>query len=120
VKNKIKSLSRRPVAELITEMLIMPDGRILVHNLTPAFARLLKELNPDDEQLSSRLSRRNEVKADVTRQPLPSPEQCCSVSTLQGARGPNTLKRAHRTHWSRSRNPQAKSSDIEASHEFPN
>ncbi len=39
---------------LQTELLIMPDGQILVHNLTPAFAGLLKELNPDDEQIRLR------------------------------------------------------------------
>jgi len=35
-------------------LLLLPDGRILVHNLTPAFAGLLKELNPDDEQIRLR------------------------------------------------------------------
>ena len=43
--------------ELTTELLILPDGQILVHNLTPAFAGLLKVLNPDDEQISSRVTR---------------------------------------------------------------
>ena len=62
MKNKNESLSRRPDSELVTELLIMPDGRILVHNLTPAFAGLLQELNPDDEQISSR----------ITRQPSPT------------------------------------------------
>jgi len=38
----------------VSELLILPDGRILVHNLTPAFAGLLRELNPDDEQISPR------------------------------------------------------------------
>jgi hypothetical protein len=58
----------------VSELLIMPDGRILVHNLTPVFAGLLHKLNPDAEQISSRLSRRNEVKADVTRHPPTSRE----------------------------------------------
>ena len=39
---------------LVTELLILPDGRILVHNLTGPFARLLSELNPADEQISPR------------------------------------------------------------------
>jgi hypothetical protein len=39
---------------LTTELLIMPDGRILVHNLTRPFAELLKVLNPDDEQIVPR------------------------------------------------------------------
>jgi len=57
MKNKIKSLGRLPDANPVTELLILPDGQILVHNLTPAFARLLKELNPDAEQISSRVTR---------------------------------------------------------------
>jgi hypothetical protein len=43
-------------ASLITELLIMPDGQILVHNLTQPFAELLKELNPADEQIRPRAS----------------------------------------------------------------
>jgi hypothetical protein len=41
----------------VSELLILPDGRILVHNLTPAFAGLLHELNPDDGQIASRVTR---------------------------------------------------------------
>lgn len=44
----------RLVAELCSELLILPDGRILVHNLTPAFAGLLSELNPGDEEIGAR------------------------------------------------------------------
>ena len=40
--------------ELVTEMLILPDGRVLVHSLTPSFAELLLELNPDCGEISSR------------------------------------------------------------------
>ena len=39
---------------LTTELLILPDGRILVHNLTQPFAELLRELNPDCDQITSR------------------------------------------------------------------
>jgi hypothetical protein len=46
-----------PVKDQVSELLILPDGQILVHNLTPAFAGLLRELNPDDEQISSRITR---------------------------------------------------------------
>lgn len=42
---------------LQTELLIMPDGRILVHNLTQSFAEVLHTLNPDAEQISSRVTR---------------------------------------------------------------
>ena len=41
---------------LTSELLILPDGKILVHNLTQPFAELLKELNPDCEQINSRLT----------------------------------------------------------------
>jgi len=36
------------------ELLILPDGRILTHNLTPAVAKVLRQLNPDDEQMNRR------------------------------------------------------------------
>ena len=39
---------------LTTDLLILPDGRVLAHNLTPLFADLLKELNPRDEQIAPR------------------------------------------------------------------
>lgn len=61
---------KKSQSPLTTELLILPDGRILVHNLTQPFAELLHELNPGAEQISSRLSRRNAVKADATRPPL--------------------------------------------------
>ena len=75
-----------------SELLILPDGRILVHNLTQPFAELLHELNPHAEQISSRLSRRSAVKADDACHSLSVHEQCCSVSTLQGVGGPGHAK----------------------------
>ncbi|MGO9584898.1 MAG: hypothetical protein ACLP2Y_01640 [Limisphaerales bacterium] len=41
----------------MSELLILPDGQILVHNLTQPFAELLHELNPDDDQSSSPVTR---------------------------------------------------------------
>ena len=41
---------------LATELLVLPDGRILVHNLTPAFAALLNGLNPADDAIKLRAS----------------------------------------------------------------
>ena len=43
-----------PESELHTELLILPDGQILVHNLTQPFAELLAELNPGCESIVSR------------------------------------------------------------------
>ena len=45
--------------EASTELLILPDGRILVHNLTPVMAALLAELNPADEPMRERASGRS-------------------------------------------------------------
>jgi hypothetical protein len=39
---------------LATDLLILPDGRILTHNLTPVMAAVLKELNPDDKVMEQR------------------------------------------------------------------
>jgi hypothetical protein len=36
------------------ELLILPDGRILVHNLTPLLARVLCELDPSDQLMRER------------------------------------------------------------------
>ncbi|MGD0351172.1 MAG: hypothetical protein ABSB84_12790 [Verrucomicrobiota bacterium] len=58
---------KSPGENQVSELLILPDGRILVHNLTQPFAELLAELNPDCEQIASRSSCRTEVKADVTQ-----------------------------------------------------
>lgn len=36
------------------ELLVLPDGRILAHNITPALARLLNEIAPGDEAMRQR------------------------------------------------------------------
>ena len=41
----------------MSELLILPDGRLLVHNMTPVFARLLSRLNPESEEIMSRVTR---------------------------------------------------------------
>ena len=50
-----------------SELLLLADGRILVHNLTPAFAAVLREMNPADEQIQPRAASiaagRNEPRA---------------------------------------------------------
>jgi len=47
---------RRPKEGTVTELLLLADGRILVHNLTPAMAALLSELNLEDNELAVRSS----------------------------------------------------------------
>jgi hypothetical protein len=51
---------------LVSEMLILPDGRILVHNLTQPFAELLHELNPDDGQISPRVTRHSSLRHELS------------------------------------------------------
>ena len=48
-----------------SELLIMPDGRILAHNITPVMARVLAELNPTDEAMKRRALRRNTLKHEL-------------------------------------------------------
>lgn len=50
------------------ELLILPDGRILAHNITPALARLLTELDPADEAMRARAA-----SSIATKEPAPSP-----------------------------------------------
>ena len=50
---------RMPPAALATELLILSDGRVLTHRLTPALARLLQTVNPRDSELNQRLTRGN-------------------------------------------------------------
>ena len=42
------------MSETQTELLILADGRILVHNLTPAMAALLRQLDPRDRSMINR------------------------------------------------------------------
>jgi hypothetical protein len=91
MKNKSKSLGRLPDAELVTELLILPDGQILVHNLTPAFAGLLKELNPDAEQISSRVLHPSLPSREFGRAGLP-------VSPATQQRRPARFKPKFRNH----------------------
>jgi hypothetical protein len=79
MKHQVKSSSDPAASKLTTELLLLPDGRILVHNLTPAFARLLAGLNPDCGQIASRVTRhpslfreRSDRSAEFT--PLQYPE----------------------------------------------
>ena len=37
-----------------TEFLILADGRLMVHNITPTMAAILSELNPNDELMRQR------------------------------------------------------------------
>jgi len=43
-----------PSLPAVSELLILPDGRVMAHNLTPNFVALLSELNPDAPQFRPR------------------------------------------------------------------
>jgi len=73
-KHSVQNVEARPREGQVSELLILPDGRILVHNLTQPFAELLHELNPGAEQISPRLPRRNATKAGAARHPSPDHE----------------------------------------------
>ena len=45
--------------ELSAEILILPDGRVLVQNLTQPMAEILHALNPHDRQIAPRVSPRH-------------------------------------------------------------
>ena len=46
-----------------TELLVLPDGQLLVHNLTPALAAVLAELNPADEAMQERAAKTSRSKS---------------------------------------------------------
>lgn len=52
----MKYSSALPETSLLSELLILPDGRILVHNLTQPVAELLRELNPACNQIAARVT----------------------------------------------------------------
>src|SRR5208282_2952853 len=64
VRLEFDSMKKRPAKKCcessdksqVSELLILPDGQVLVHNLTPTFAGLLAGLNPDCEQITLRLT----------------------------------------------------------------
>ena len=49
----------------LSELLILPDGRILAHNITPKMARVLAELNPADEAMNRRALRKNTLQHEL-------------------------------------------------------
>jgi len=64
-----------PKSENHTELLLLPDGRILAHNLTPAAAALLHHLDPGDRSMLLRAvvkrsrARKSRAKPQTLRTP---------------------------------------------------
>ncbi|MGC9943059.1 MAG: hypothetical protein ABSE48_14610 [Verrucomicrobiota bacterium] len=42
----------------VSEILILADGKIFAHNITPAMAGVLSELDPSDEAMNQRARRK--------------------------------------------------------------
>ena len=57
MRKKIKKMS----AVLCSDMLLLPDGRILVQNLTQPMAKLLHSLNPNDDTIAARVRKKREI-----------------------------------------------------------
>jgi hypothetical protein len=49
-----------------SEFLILPGGEILAHNLTPAMAKILSELDPDDEPMRRRANLQKTLKHEFS------------------------------------------------------
>jgi hypothetical protein len=49
----------------VSEILILPGGRVLAHNITPEMARALATLNPADESIRPRVTGKNKVKHEL-------------------------------------------------------
>jgi hypothetical protein len=48
-----------------SEFLILPDGKILAHNITAAMAKILSELNPDDVAMHRRANQKDNLKHEL-------------------------------------------------------
>ena len=56
---------------MTSELLILPDGRILAQNITPVMAKLLLELNPEDKLMRQRARVGNRRNSDQNICKLP-------------------------------------------------
>lgn len=74
----------RDEARCSAEILIRPDGRVLVHNLTPAVAALLAEIAPHD----SDMRRRAALPSAGSSSPLPCSLLHAPSSHLSAPRSP--------------------------------
>jgi hypothetical protein len=81
--------------KLMTELLILPDGRILVHSLTQPFAELLAGLNPDCVQISSRVSRNAPNELPPPFSSLSSPEEAAGEASAENKLPPGRGEEAN-------------------------
>ena len=63
-------------------MLILADGRLLVHNLTPEIAALLSLLNPDDATMRPRHNAGRRVLQKRARTSEPAAYNCAQDAAI--------------------------------------
>jgi hypothetical protein len=83
-------LSRRSNVSSVTELLILPDGRILVHNLTLAMAALLKEFDLQDNEIALRssLGAAGTLPDSLTNEPSPLASRPLTISKARAPQRP--------------------------------
>ena len=57
-----KKRGARAAAKAVSEILILPDGRVLAHNISPGMAGLLVKLEPANEAMNRRATAANSFK----------------------------------------------------------
>lgn len=62
---KANTAKHQQVAFEHSEFLILPDGKILAHNITPVMAKVLSELNPEDEPMRRRANQKNNLNHEL-------------------------------------------------------
>ena len=63
----VKICPQPSAQRLVSEILILPDGKILAHNITPVMARVLADLNPADPDMSRRSLRHNDLQHELPK-----------------------------------------------------
>jgi hypothetical protein len=58
----IRRCTKSAVEKPVSEILILPDGKIFAHNITPEMAQVLAKLDPADEAMNRRALRKNTLK----------------------------------------------------------
>jgi hypothetical protein len=65
IKMRLSALAGSSTAEI----LVLPDGRIFAHNISPDLAVVLAALDPKDEAMRRRAGRKNTLKHEIPGRP---------------------------------------------------
>lgn len=57
----MRKKSQKRKVSLFSDLLLLPDGRILVQNLTQQMAKVLHSLNPKDDAIAARAGKQQMV-----------------------------------------------------------